>query len=292
MRKTYIIIAGILGCCVAFAPAFAQDIKDNVSAYQSINGSMYLQPLADTFGANLNSGFFHTAEIKETGFHLYFGVKVMGAPIPDEQKTFIAKPENGFDPPPNTKLPTVFGSEENVYIDGQERPGGAWDTKILPIAVPQLTVGSSMGTELTMRWIEFKVDDNIGYIRLIGVGARHSISQYIPDCLVDITIGYLGQSFKVGDIVEANASYMGLQASYSYSVLCFYGGIGYERARLEISYTYEENGEDYDIRFHLSAKNAVRFTIGLALDLPALKIHADYNLASQQVFCAGLGFGF
>lgn len=292
MKKTFLFLACMLSFCLALGSVHAQDIEENVSEYDTKNGRLYLQPLADTFGANLNSGFFRSAKIEKLGFHIQLGIVAMGAFVTDDQKTFIAVPEDDFNPPPNTELPTVFGSEEGVYVEelGESVPG-AWDTKIFPLAVPQLTVGSLLGTEVVLRWIDFKIDDSIGNIKLSGFGVRHSVSQYIPLCPVDLAVGYFRQSFEVGDIVEAHATYMGLQCSHSFSILCLYGGIGYESAKLDISYTHEQEGESYDVNFELDAKNSTRFTVGLAFDLPILKIHADYSIASQKVFALGIGLG-
>jgi hypothetical protein len=280
-------------CTVLVYPVLAQDVEDNVSGYLTENGTMYLQPLADTFGANINSGLFQSAHIDRFGFHFSIGLVAMVAPVSDEQKTFIAVPEDDFNPPAGTELPTIFGQEEGVEVPGVDEPiPGAWETDWVPLAVPQLTLGSVMGTELTFRWFKTSVDEEVGDIKLFGWGIRHSISQYIPLMPVDIAVGYFRQTFDVGDLVDARASYLGLQASMSIGVLCFYGGLGFESSSLDIAYTYEdEDGEETDVAFELDGKNATRFTIGLALNLPVVKFFVDYSLAKQQTASAGISFG-
>lgn len=291
MKKRLILLVCVFCSFLAIQRSQAQDLEESLSLYLSTNGSLYMQPLADAFGANLNSGFFHTARIKKMGFHLNVGFKAVGALISDDQKTFTSKAEG--DLPGGMKLPTVFGDEDGVYIDEiDETVTGVWNTSIFPVAIPQLTVGSLLGTEVTIRWMEWTVSEDFGKIGLFGFGIRHSISQYIPIFPVDVAIGYFRQSFEVGDIVEAHAQYFGLQASYQISVLCFYGGIGYENANLDISYTYEENDTSQRVSFELDSKNSTRFTIGLGFDFPILKIHVDYNIAAQNVVAAGIGFGF
>lgn len=273
-------------------PLQAQDVEDNISNFSSKNGGLYLEPLADAFGASINSGFFHSAKIERTGFHVYLGLHVMAAPISEDQKTFTAVSEGDFNPPPNTVLPTVFGSNEEVEVEGIDGEiAGVLDTNWFPFAVPQLTVGSLFGTELTLRWFEMKLNDDIGKIKLFSWGVRHSVSQYIPLMPVDVAVGYFRQSFSIGDYVDASAWYAGLQASYSVSILCFYTGFGYESATLGITYKFTSKGETTNIKFDLDSVNSTRFTIGLALDLPIIKIHADYNIAKQSVFKAGIGFG-
>jgi hypothetical protein len=286
-RSIYLIAAVLLGF---WGCLDAQGLEDDVSVYESANGALYLQPLADAFGANLNSGFFRSARIPRWGFHIELGVKAMGAFISEEQQSFTSVAEDGV-VPAGEEIPTIFGKEESQEIDGFEFPGGIWNTSIFPTAVPQLTVGSVFGTEAMIRWISYRVNDDIGEISLLGLGARHSLSQYIPYFPVDVALGYYWQGFKVGDIVEARATYVGLQASYNLSVLCFYTGIGYETAGLDIGYDHEEGGDTVPIRFELDGKNATRFTIGLFFDLPIVKFHVDYSIAAQHVVAAGFGFG-
>ena len=292
MKKPLCIITVLLLLCIAVS-AYSQDIEDNVSRYTSVNGSKYLQPLADAFGANLNSGFFCSAKIPTFGLHLEFGIKAMYAPIPAEKKTFSPEPEFGWNPDPGTLLPTIFGDEEPVVIAGIEFPGGAWDTDFFPLAVPQLTIGSVLGTDFTVRYITYSIDDDIGDIKLFGWGLRHSLSQYMPLMFLDISAAFYHQSFSVGDIIDASAVFAGIQASYSLSLLTLYGSVGYEKSTLGISYEYDEPGEEpFIVDFDLTGENNFRTTLGLALDLYILKIHADYNFAPQKTIAGGVSFGF
>jgi len=162
----------------------------------------------------------------------------------------------------------------------------------LPLAVPQVSVGSILGTQATVRFVNAKIDDNIGEVKLFGFGAQHSLSQYFKNFPLDLAAGFLIQKFEVGDIVEANTKYFGLQGSLSRSLLTLYGGAGVESATLDIAYDYESGTGTQRIAFDLEADNSVRFTAGVALNLLVLKLHADYNFGSQNVIAAGLGFGF
>ena len=249
-------------------------LEDNVSTFTSANGSLYLQPLADAFGANLNSGFAYDAHIPKAGLNVRVGVKLMGALISDDQKTFMSVAEE--DVQANQTLPTVFGGEEPVeVVDIGASIGGVWETGMVPLIVPQLTVGSFMGTEVTLRWFEYEVDESIGRIDLLGYGGRHSISQYLPLCPVDIALAFFKQSLKVGDLVDASATSFGIQASKGFGILSVYGGFAYESASLDISYSYEGDNETTQIVFELDSANSTRMTLGLALNLTLLKIHAD-----------------
>jgi len=290
--KRYILLMSCIFLSLMVFTLQAQDIEDNVSKYTSVNGKLYLQPLADSFGANLNSGFFYSAKIKTFGLHIDFGIKAMYAPIPAEKKTFTPQPEMGWQPPAGTTLPTVFGDENEVTVNGIIFPGGVWNTDYFPLAVPQLTIGSFMGSDFTLRYVKYKIDDEIGDIKLYGWGIRHSLSQYIPLMFVDIAAAYYHQRFTVGDLVDATATFAGLQASYSVSVLTLYGAVGIEQSTLDISYLYTEAGQSMEITFDLKGENHFRTTIGAALDLYVMKIHADYNMSSQKVISGGVVLGF
>lgn len=295
MKKRIFLTVCVL--CVVFSATslHAQDLEDFVSKYTSENGQGYMQPLADAFGANLNSGWYHSARIPKTGFHIKVGLETVIALIGNKQKTFTATTESPFYPTTTAEVPTIFGSTQVISVEGQAGtvynfPGG-FDIKILPIAVPQLTVGALFGTEASVRYFDMKISDDLGKLSLFGFGLRHSISQYLPVVPVDLAGGFFYQSFKLGDIVNASALLIGVQGSKSFSLLTLYGGLGYESANLDIAYTYDADDEREEIGFDLSGANSVRLTVGFSLQLLILNLHAGYTLASQSVVGVGLGFG-
>jgi len=296
MKRTTKSMLAIFCCGIWFNTLPAQELEDYVSKYTSENGAGYMQPLADAFGGSLNSGFYHGARIKSFGFHIYIGVETMTALIANDQKTFTAKTEAPFNSAQTAQAPTLFGSGKGAAVTGTggtvfNFPGGL-DLDKLPIAVPQVSIGSLLGTEATLRFVEVETDENIGKIKLFGFGAQHSLSQYFKNFPIDLTAGFLIQKFEVGDIVEANTKYFGLQGSFSRSILTLYGGAGIASTTLNIAYDYESGAGTETIKFDLEAENAARFTAGVALNLIVLKLHADYNFGAQNVIAAGLGFGF
>jgi len=296
MKRKAKLLLGMFFCSAWLSALPAQELKDYVSKYTSANGAGYMQPLADAFGGNLNSGFYHGARIKTFGFHIYIGVETMTALIADDQKTFTAKTEEPFYKPQTTEAPTIFGSVKGAAVTGEggtvfNFPGGL-DISKLPLAVPQVSVGSILGTEATVRFVKAKIDDNIGEVKLFGFGAQHSLSQYFKDFPIELAAGFLIQKFEVGNIVEANTKYFGLQGSYSRSILTLYGGAGIASTTLDIAYDYKSGAGTETIKFGLEAENAARFTAGVALNLLVLKLHADYNFGAQNVVALGLGFGF
>jgi len=272
----------------------AQNFEDFMRKYTGANGKAYMQPLADAFGANLNSGLYHNAYIKKNGFQLYLGVAVMDAFIAEGNKTFVGTTQGDFSPATTAKVPTIFGSSQVVTVDGEGGtsyafPGGL-DIGNLPLAVPHLTVGSWMGTDATFRWAAYDIGDEVGKVELLGWGLRHSLSQYLPLKPVDMAVGFYSQQFSVGDVVDATGWVVNLQASYPWRFITVYGGLGYERSTLDIAYTYE--ADDSRIAFDLMGDNTIRGTLGLTLNLGPVKVHSDYTLARQSLLTLGLGLGF
>ncbi|MBN1552905.1 hypothetical protein JW979_15635 [bacterium] len=290
MKRVVCLFMLVLLSVTISIPLTASDIEDNVKYYNSDNGSLYLQPLADAFGAALNSGLYHDGKVEKFGLHLTFEVRVMGAIISDDQTTFTSVQEESM--PAGKSIPTIFGSKDEVTVEGLDfNPKGLYDYKVLPIPVPQLSIGSFAGTEINLRFFTTSVSDEIGDLKIFGFGVRHSLSQYILLFPVDVALSYFQQSFEIGNIVEAKARYIGIQASKKFSIMTLYGGFGMQSSSLDIQYTYEGSTETSEISFDLDGKSRSCLTLGLGLDLTYFKLHADYNIASQQVFSLGVGFG-
>jgi len=274
----------------------AQDVETLISKYTQENGKKFLMPMADCIGANFNSGLFHSAMIKKMGFQMYIGIATTTAFIPEKRKTFMAVPEGFFEPKTPVKVPTIFGMSENVIVNGVGGtqyvfPGGL-NMKYLPLAMPQLTIGSVYGTDLTVRFFTYNFDDeDIGKLNLLGFGLRHSISQYFQNMPVDLAAGAYWQQFAIGDIVSASNLLFNVQTSYRVSIFTFYGALGYEKSLLDIDYTYTDTEGDTNVKFNMQGSNSVRFTGGLTFNLGPVKLIADYNLASQSVLSLGFGIG-
>jgi hypothetical protein len=296
MRRYFLVILALLSLQIR-----AQDIGDYLSKYTETNGALYLQPFADAFSADFNSGLFHNARIKKKGFHLYLGVVSQVAIISDDAKYFMGYTESDiYEPQGPYKVPTILGpvDEVTVPIDGSGGlltytfPGG-FNVDLMPMAVPQLTIGSLWGTEVTGRFITYNVPD-VGKIDMWGWGIRHSIDQYFNKMPVNIAVGFYRQCFKLSDYIDTKALMANVQASYRASIFTFYTGVGYEKSNVKVEYMYSGNDDepgDEKIAFDLDAANVVRFTIGVTFNLGPVKLFGDYNVAKQNTFAVGLGIG-
>ncbi|KAA3661423.1 MAG: hypothetical protein DWQ10_04550, partial [Calditrichaeota bacterium] len=279
--------------------ATAQDIETSLARYTSTNGKKYLQPLADAFGANLNSGIYHSAKIPKIGLNIKISLEAMLTFVSDDQKTFNAQlDENSqFVPLDETQktyeTATIFG-DEGASITGIAGtayvfPSG-FNVAKFPTTVPQITIGSFLGTEASLRWFKADVGD-IGELSLNGFGIRHSISQYLLLFPIDIAAHFNRQNFKFGDVIEASATSFGVEASRAFGMVGLYGGLAIESATLDVNYTLENQTENIDVNFELESDNAVRLTTGISFNLPYFNIHADYNIGATNVLNVGIAIG-
>jgi hypothetical protein len=273
---------------------FSQSIESLLSKYTEDNGEKFMQPLADAFGANINSGLFHSAKVKKMGFQIYVGFSASMTFIPESKKYFNGTTEGLFSPQQSAKVPTVFGPTQTVSVNGDGGttytfPGGL-NMKMLPYAIPQLTIGSVYGTDVTFRFFSMKLGDDIGKLNVFGIGLRHNLNQYLENLPLDLAGGIYYQSFKLGDIVKAHSILISAQASKRILIFTFYGGLGYENTQLNLEYTLEQDNSN--ISFKLKGKDNFRITTGIAFNMGPVKLNTDYNYAGQSIINIGVGVGF
>jgi hypothetical protein len=289
----------LLGAALVLSPATARSQTSLENAIKQYNGDAvkgYIQPVADLFGANMNSGFYHSAEISRMGFHLSFDIVAMAAMVGDAQKVYDAPTPQGWSPA-TFKTATVFGDKGTEITNslGLKYRGsdGVFNTSVFPLAVPQLTIGNVYGTEAIVRYLPIpKIgDDQVPQITLWGIGVRHSISQYLPMVPVDIAAGFFYDSFTAGDLISHKGLSISAQASKSFSILTLYTGLAYEKSSLELSYTSTDPTVPAAVDVSLDGANKFRFTGGVCLTLGFLKLFADANLGSVTCFSGGIGFG-
>jgi len=261
------------------------DFEAFIESLAEENVPGYVQPFATALGTAINSGIYHTAKIHGLpGFDV--GFRAMMIPIPDEGLTYFAKV--GAD---SFETPSVFG-EKASSVTGL--PGGL-DIGTIIFAVPQVSIGLFMGTELNIRYLPaIELSDKIGKLELTGIGLSHSLDQYFPapiPLLPQLSAGFMFQNFKVGDILESTHTAFNLRLSKSVPMLTVYLGTQFESTEMDI--TYKPPGFTETVTVNVEGKNQVRFTGGLRWTLfPFLGINADYSLGEYPAINVGLIFSF
>jgi hypothetical protein len=289
-----LIVAGaMLGSTVAQAQT---PLEDAIQQLNSSNVHGYLQPFVNGVGADMNAGFYHSADISNLGFFFQFQLVGMGTLIGDNEKYYMGTPpqSQGYSQQP-VRTATVFG-DKGTIIPGPA-PGlsyqfqnGQFNTPIMPIAAPQVTIGNLFGTQAVIRYIQIPQIGNIPRATLAGGGIRHSISQYLPVLPLDVAAGIFYQKFTFGDYITATATSFGVQASKSFSIATLYGGLQYESSTTSLNYIF--NGQPpAKVSLDLDAVNHARMTVGLSLNLIILNLNGDISVGNVTVVSAGLGFG-
>jgi hypothetical protein len=286
---------------IPLAGSHAQsDLDNTLKQFTGNTVKGYIQPMADLFGANMHAGLYRSAHIPTTGFHIALDIVVMGATVGDDQKTYDVELPAGYSAR-SFKGSTIFGKgEASVYTDpntGLEyaSSGGIINTSLLPLAAPQLTIGSIYGTDAIVRFITTPSfsDDKFPKVTLWGIGARHSISQYLVEAPVDIAAGIFYSSFTVGDLIDFKGLTIGAQAGKTFAILSVFGGIAWEQSTMNLKYTSTSPlpGVNPNVNIDLDGDNSFRFTAGASLQLAIIRLFADANFGSVTNFSAGIGFG-
>ncbi len=274
------------------------DLENVIKQQSSQTVAGYLQPLVDMFGANMHAGYYHNAYVPVSGFSLGFDIIAMGSVVQDAQRKYVANTPAGFNPG-TFETATIFGTKGSTVshktIAGLEFKGsdGIINTSMFPLAVPQLRVGSLYGTEVLLRFaiIPEMNDGAIPVTKLWGVGANHSLSQYITESPLDIAAGFFYDSFTMGDIINFKGMTANLHASKSIKILILYGGVAWEKSTMNLTYNSSDTSVREEVNLDLTGSNTFRFTMGVGISLGIFKIFADANFGSVTHYSGGIGFG-
>lgn len=297
-----LVALGVAAALGVAGPARAQDssqLEDNLSAYIGRNAEGYLGPLRNSLGAAMNTGLFMYPHVPATGFHVRLDLRGMLVNIGDDDRTFRATTDPSFGDEQEVDVPTVVGDTEGVTVMDDMTgavftfPGG-FDIDRFGFAAPQLTVGSIQGTELLLRWAaaDFGDDAQIKEINFFGIGARHSISQWIPTLPLDVSAHFLHQTLDIDeDFVEAKALTIGVVAGKSFGMLAAYGGLSLDSIDLDASYEATVGGVPQEVDLDLEKKSSVRASFGATARLGFIHLNGEFHLSEQTSFGVGLGLG-
>ena len=188
----------------------------------------YIRPLTNALGANLNAGWYNTAQVhKLGGFHLNFTVSMAFAP--DAAKTYelstLALQTLELGDPGDDIAATFFGekgsgpnliySEEvspgnSITLADIDLPGGA-GIGFFPSPMINAGIGLPKGFEVMGRYMPTMTFRSLSS-GLWGVGIKHDIGQWIPFVkripVLDFTLQYgytkLNVNNKLSSITPAD----------------------------------------------------------------------------------------
>ena len=298
MKRTAVTLALALAALVGGSPPVGAQLSENLGALSGDNARKYLGPLPDALSGTMNSAIFTSGKVPKMGLNFSIGLKVMGVKFADEDRLFTPTDPPGFTSvPPIQQAPTVVGNGTAVTQNGQGGatvyyPGG-FDVGEFAFAAPQLSIGSVLGTRAVVRWAEgdFSSDNIIEKISFFGIGAQHSLSQYVPAFPIDLALGVFYQKFKINDsLLDTRAFHIGITGSRSFPILQPYGAIGIDSFKMDAAYEDATNpGNTISVDF--DRKSNVHLTAGVLANLAFATLHAEANIAATNGVAVGLSFG-
>jgi hypothetical protein len=289
MKKLSVLLLALF----MFTPITYGQFLDRFEALNEVNIKGYAQPFGTTFGLAMNSGGFYTADIPSV-FGFSFGIKGMYILIPDDNKFFTPTLSPGYNP---TEVATIYGDKGGAFAGPggyQTTPPGLNVTGV-PLAYPQVTF-SFMGTELLVRYLPDIKISNEDKLNMLGLGVRHSISQYFPLFPVDMAVQVLYNKFEITNLLTSTNLAFNVHASKTFAIVTPYIGLQYESSSLDLDYTYKpEFGStalEQRIQVTLDGDNSFRGIIGTSFNLVFLVLNFDVGLSTQTVLTGGLTFAF
>ena len=311
-------LALLAAIVVSVSGLHGQDVGTELKKMSGENAPKYVGPLMAGWGAGLNSGLFHSADLHSVlGFDVQ--VKMTLAGLSDEDKTykfqtpsipgFVRGGAGATGYPTEVIANSVVGKKDPTIVktnDGTTTlltiPGGL-DLPAAPLIVPQVSIGLPFGLEVMGRFLPTTKLGDAGKVNFVGFGLRHDIDQYIPLFPVDIAVHFATQKFNYEDgagqkLISATGTAFGVVASKGLLFLTVYGGFQIESSSWDVgpfdaSITTALGTVTQTVpQFTIEGKNKSRVLVGVRLLLAIINVHADYSVASTPVVTLGAGITF
>lgn len=191
----------------------------------------------------------------------------------------------------------------NYYVPGKTLVypvvGILDDVKFLILFTPQMTVGTLMGTHLTLRYIpNFMFGQaNLNSTYYFGVGLQHNPFAWFKGKVpFEMSVAGSYQRLNVENVVRTHEFRTGLYfgKTFGKKLINFniYAGANYEYSKIYVDYNYTREGYTVPISFTMMGENKFRGTIGCGVKLIAIGFNADVNIAKMSAISFGIRAGF
>jgi hypothetical protein len=196
----------------------------------------------------------------------------------------------------------------SVDVPGQDvttpASGFLGDLKMLPLAAPQLSIGTIAGTQFTFRYLPSQDVKNLGKATYFGWGLQHNPALWLGgvDALpVDLSLSFFTQKIKFGDLFQSKATAFGVNVSkrlgWGFLNLTPYAGFMLESSTMSFAYdaTFPDPTQNgaltmQHISFDVDGANKSRLVLGLSVKLLFINVNADYNIGKYNSFTGGVMF--
>ena len=230
---------------------------------------------------------------------------------------------------PDSVLQQIFKTLDGLPGNFTLPKGSGMNT--MQFAVPQIEIGSYLGTEILLRFIpKINYGETIGDFGFFGIGIKHSISQYFFDFdqerTFDLAVQFAYQNSTLENVfgetsasLKSNANIMNfnLQASKNIEdVVDVYSGISFEQIDISADFVYTipienqvqlglvgpdkkvdpANGYPGDTKPQTTKLIVndfnIKWVIGVKKDFGPVAIFASYNVSKFNIFNGGLQYSF
>ena len=273
----------------------AQSVDAVIGNYTGANANGFLQPLADVLTSSFNTGSVYKTSI-ENGFHLHFGIIATNAFIlGNNLKYFDGQTPDNFQPMQTASVSTILGPANITTVEGKNGTSYSFPAGLglssIRLAVPQITIGSLFGTEISIRYFAYNVGGDFGKLIFKGGGIRHDFGKYfLKKSKIKLTaeLGY--QELQTGKYSNLTALKIGVYAGKQFKILHYFGYLGFQQGKLDINYQNPEDGKSYN--FQLTNKNPLLIGVGAGAKSGVLSLHTQINCISPIAIAAGIGLNF
>lgn len=272
-----------------------RSINDYLDSYVGENAVPYVQPLADLFTSNINTGVWEWSAIPDK-FYLRLKVQAMMS-FPDQSmRTFTGHTTGDFEPQQSAVVPTIVGDQDGVVLHGNDKtfyafPGG-YDLKRITLGTPQVTIGGFLNSEISGRFLSFPLGDDLERVRFIGIGGRHSISGYFDNAPFDLSVGYFYHHIEAGSYLNSDQHLLSAQIGKSGKILSGHIGVGYQTSASDIHYKYDDGNNEYSVDLDLTNTNPFIMEAGLGLRFGPVFASGSVSYAGHPSVSLGAGLFF
>lgn len=312
-------------------------LEESVDDARKLVGA-YVSPVMKSVSLGLNQGWYNTAKAhKIAGVDLTITVNAMTIPNSDlfynVSSLNLQKVELDPSSPDYStgRAPTIIGPERVPVFRVKDAsstnfgqtfvgPGGldlknSIKTNKLPVPMAHLGFGLPKGTDIKFRFIPTVNFADASELKLFGIGVMHDIKQWIPGIKLmpfDLSAFFGYTKFKLESkfdvdpqgapqtgVFEMNATTVQVLISKKFSVITFYGGVGYNIAKSNLAmrgwYDIDNDGVKEPNNFEVNplnldfAASGPRLTVGTRLKLAVFTFHADYTVQKYQSLSVGFG---
>ncbi len=232
-----------------------------------------------------------------------FGPTIVGS---EQDTVMIYRPEQNivYDDP-------IYGEQTYLLEEYNLNTGVIGllnEAPTLPLAVPQISIGTVFGTKFIFRYLPtIELNPELGNLNYFGFGIQHNPEMWLPYSIpVEVALSMFTQTLKIGSVVKTKANAFGINVSRTQGFkmlnITAYGGLMFENSVMEFAYDYIITVQNPDtgvfeevptsIKFDLEGENKFRAILGIGFRLGVVDLNFDYNFGKYNSITAGLGLTF